>query len=119
MSIDLSGGLITNFTYAFNNCSSLRRVTGIIDMSNANSATDPFLGCSSLEEVRVKGLKIDLDLSSCVNLSVESAKYLVDNLQKATGKTISLASVWQTAHPAEARECAQKATAKGFALTFR
>lgn len=119
VSIDLSGGLITNFTYAFNNCSSLRRVTGIIDLANTNSATDPFLGCSSLEEVRVKGLKVDLDISACVNLSVESVKYLVDNLQQSTGKTISLAGAWQTAHPAEAREYAQKAAAKGFALTFR
>lgn len=119
VSIDLSGGLITNFTYAFNNCSSLRRVTGIIDLANTNSATDPFLGCSSLEEVRVKGLKVDLDISACVNLSVESVKYLVDNLQRSTGKTISLAGAWQTAHPAEAREYAQKAAAKGFALTFR
>lgn len=119
VSIDLSGGLITNFTYAFNNCSSLRRVTGIIDLANTNSATDPFIGCSSLEEVRVKGLKVDLDISACVNLSVESVKYLVDNLQQSTGKTISLAGAWQTAHPAEAREYAQKAAAKGFALTFR
>lgn len=119
VSIDLSGGLITNFTYAFNNCSSLRRVTGIIDASNVNSATDPFLGCSLLEELRVKGLKIDLDLSACTSLSVESVKYLVDNLQRSTGKTISLAGAWQTAHPAEAREYAQKAAAKGFALTFR
>lgn len=118
-SIDLSGGLITNFTYAFNNCPRLRRVTGIIDLANTNSATDSFLGCSLLEEVRIKGLKVDLDLSSCVNLSVESVKYLVDNLQRSTGKTISLAGAWQTAHPAEAREYAQKAAAKGFALTFR
>ena len=119
VSIDLSGGQLTNFSLAFFSCSSLRRVTGTIDLSNANISTTPFQGCSSLEEVRIKGLKVDLDLSTCVNLSVESVKYLVDNLQKATGKTISLASDWQTAHTAEAREYAQKAAAKGFALTFR
>ncbi len=119
VSIDLSGGQLTNFSLAFFSCSSLRRVTGTIDLSNANISTTPFQGCSSLEEVRVKGLKVDLDLSTCVNLSVESVKYLVDNLQKATGKTISLAGDWQTAHPTEARAYAQKATAKGFALTFR
>ena len=119
VSIDLSGGQLTNFTYAFNNCSSLRRVTGTIDLSNANSATAPFYGCSSLEEVRIKGLKIDLDLSACANLSVESVKYLVDNLQQVTGKSITLASAWQTAHPTEARAYAQKATAKGFTLNFR
>lgn len=119
VSIDLSGGQLTNFTYAFYNCSSLRRVTGTIDLSNANTFTAPFQGCSSLEEVRIKGLKADLDLSYCANLSVESVKYLVDNLQQVTGKSITLASAWQTAHPTEARAYAQKATAKGFALTFR
>lgn len=119
VSIDLSGGQLTNFTYVFFNCSSLRRVTGTIDLSNANTSTAPFQGCSSLEEVRIKGLKVDLDLSACANLSTESVKYLVDNLQQVTGKSITLASAWQTAHPDEAREYAQKATAKGFALTFR
>lgn len=119
VSIDLSGGQLTNFTYVFFNCSSLRRVTGTIDLSNANTSTAPFQGCSSLEEVRIKGLKIDLDLSACANLSVESVKYLVDNLQQVTGKSITLARAWQTAHQDEAREYAQKATAKGFALTFR
>lgn len=119
VSIDFSGGLITNFSYAFLNCSSLRSVTGIIDLSSANSAASSFQGCSLLEEVRIKALKVDLDLSTCANLSLESVKYLVDNLQNVTGKSITLASAWQTAHPTEASACAQKATAKGFALTFR
>lgn len=119
VSIDLSGGLLTNFNYAFFQCSSLLRVTGIVDLSNANSANSTFQECSLLEEVRIKGLKVDLDLSACANLSTESVKYLVDNLQRATGKSITLASAWQTAHPTEARAYAQKATAKGFALTFR
>lgn len=78
-----------------------------------------FSSCSSLEEVRIKGLKVDLDLSACANLSVESVKYLVDNLQKVTGKSITLASNWETAHTAEAREYGQKAAAKGFTLNFR
>lgn len=119
VSVDLSGGLIATLDYAFNNCSMLRRITGIIDLSNVNSAIVPFRGCSALEEVRIKGLKADLDLSPCGNLSVESVKYLVDNLQRSRGKTISLAGAWQTEHPAEAREYAQKAASKGFALTFR
>lgn len=119
VSISLSGGLLNGFAYAFFGCKSLRRVTGIIDLSATNWANTPFWDCLSLEEVRIKGLKLDLDLSDCANLSVESVKYLVDNLQRSTGKTISLAGAWQTAHTAEAREYAQKAAAKGFALTFR
>lgn len=119
VSIDLSGGQLTNFTYAFNSCSSLRRVTGTIDLSSANSATAPFQGCSSLEEVRIKGLKADISLQQSANLSTESVKYLVENLQQVTGKSITLARAWQQAHTAEAREYSQKAAAKGFTLNFR
>lgn len=104
---------------AFYNCIALREVKGVLDVSGCTTTLSAFFSCRSLEEVRIKGLKVDLDLSACASLSVESVKYLVDNLQQVTGKSITLASAWQTAHPTEARAYAQKATAKGFALTFR
>lgn len=119
VSLDLSGGDLTTTEYMFSGCSMLADVTGVIDLSRATVTGSMFGSCSSLEEVRIKGLKVDLDLSACDNLSTESVKYLVDNLQKVTGKSITLARAWQTAHQDEAREYAQKATAKGFALTFR
>lgn len=119
VTLDLSGGLITNASYLFGSCDKLRVVTGEIDLSRTGNVAAAFSGCTSLEEVRIKGLKVDLDLSACANLSVESVKYLVDNLQQVTGKSITLHRDWQTAHPTEARAYAQKATAKGFALTFR
>ena len=119
VSLDLSGGDLTITEYMFSGCSMLADVTGVIDLSRATVTGSMFVSCSSLAEVRIKGLKVDLDLSACANLSTESVKYLVDNLQKVTGKSITLARAWQTAHQDEAREYAQKATAKGFALTFR
>ena len=119
VSLDLSGGDLTITEYMFNGCSMLADVTGVIDLSRTTVTGSMFGSCSSLEEVRIKGLKVDLDLSACANLSTESVKYLVDNLQKVTGKSITLARAWQTAHQDEAREYAQKATANGFALTFR
>ena len=119
VSLDLSGGDLTTADYMFSGCSMLADVTGVIDLSRATVTGSMFSSCSSLEEVRIKGLKVDLDLSACANLSTESVKYLVENLQQATGKSITLARAWQTAHQDEAREYAQKATAKGFALTFR
>lgn len=119
VTLDFTGGEITNISYLFNQCKRLEIVTGVIDLSRVTSALDAFSGCGILREVRLKGLKVDLDLSNCVNLSVESVKYLVDNLQQVTGKSITLHRDWQTAHPTEARAYAQKATAKGFALTFR
>lgn len=119
VTLDLTGGEITSISYLFNQCKRLEIVTGVIDLSRMTSASDAFSGCVILREVRLKGLKVDLVLSDCVNLSVESVKYLVDNLQQVTGKSITLHRDWQTAHPTEARAYAQKATAKGFALTFR
>ena len=113
------GGSLKNINMSFWGCSALRKVDAIIDLSECMGTGGAFSGCSSLEEVRIKGLKVDLDLAACANLSVESVKYLVDNLQQVTGKSITLHRDWQTAHPTEARAYAQKATAKGFALTFR
>lgn len=119
VSIDLSGGLLTNFAFAFNNCSSLRRVTGAIDLSNANSPTAPFNGCSSLEEVRIKGLKVDLDLSACANLSVESVRYLIDNAQAVSGKRIDLSRALLDAHEGELGDLGDTASDKGWTINYK
>lgn len=122
ITIDLSNNSDRkNMSRTFFGCSSLRTITGIIacpDRGISNFAY-AFDGCTSLEEVRIKGLNGDLDLSACVSLSTASVKYLVDNLQQATGKSITLPGSWQTDHPAEASEYSQKAAAKGFTLNFR
>nr|DAD69768.1 MAG TPA: leucine-rich repeat protein [Siphoviridae sp. ctfYP22] len=119
VSIDLSGGLLTNFAFAFSNCSSLRRVTGAIDLSNANSPTAPFNGCSSLEEVRIKGLKVDLDLSACANLSVESVRYLVENAQNVTGKRIDLSRALLDANEEALGDLGDTASDKGWTINYR
>ena len=103
----------------FSSCTALREIKGVLDLSGCTSTYAAFQNSNSVEEVRIKGLKADIDLSACAKLSVESVRYLVDNLQQSTGKTISLASAWQMAHTAEAREYAKKAAAKGFTLNFR
>lgn len=119
VSLDLSGGEITSSEHMFSGCSKLTAVTGVIDLTRSQRTGNMFNNCASLEELHVKGLKVDLDLSACVSLSTASVKYLVDNLQQATGKSITLPGAWQTDHPAEAREYGQKAAAKGFTLNFR
>jgi hypothetical protein len=119
VTLDFTGGEITNISYLFNQCKRLEIVTGVIDLSRVTSASDAFSGCGVLREVRLKGLKADLVLFDCVNLSLESVKYLVDNLQQSTGKSITLPRAWQQTHEAEAKSYAQIAAAKGFALTFR
>ena len=119
ISLDLSGGEITSSEYMFSGCSKLTAVTGVIDLTRSQRTGNMFGGCSSLEEVRIKGLKVDIDLSACVNLSTESVKYLVDNLQQTAGKSISLPRSWQQEHPTEARDSAKAASQKGFTLNFR
>lgn len=119
VSIDLSGGQLTNFTYVFFNCSSLRRVTGTIDLSSANSAVAAFQGCSLLEEVRIKGIKVDFDLSACANLSVESVKYLVDNAQSVTGKRIDLSRALLDAHEEELGDLGDTASDKGWTINYK
>ena len=114
-----TGDALTKVDNAFNGCSRLRRINGTLDFTKLAGTGNIFFGCESLEEVRIKGLKVDLNLQQSVNLSVESVKYLVDNLQQVTSKSITLPRAWQTAHTAEAREYSQKASAKGFTLNFR
>nr|DAR66350.1 MAG TPA: tail sheath protein [Caudoviricetes sp.] len=119
ISLDLSGGEITSSEHMFSGCSKLTAITGVIDLTRSQRTGNMFSGCSSLEEVRIKGLKVDIDLSACVNLSTESVKYLVDNLQQTAGKSISLPRSWQQEHPTEARDSAKAASQKGFTLNFR
>ena len=119
VTLDSTGGEITDISYLFNRCTRLEIVTGVIDLSRVTNTGNAFSGCEILREVRLKGLKVDLVLFDCVNLSVESVKYLVDNLQQSTGKSITLPRAWQQAHEAEAKSYAQIAATKGFALTFR
>ena len=114
-----TGDALTKVDNAFNGCSRLRRINGTLGFAKLASTGNIFFGCEALEEVHIKGLKADLSLQQSTNLSTESVKFLVDNLQQVTGKSITLASAWQKAHQAEAREYGQKASAKGFTLNFR
>jgi hypothetical protein len=114
-----TGDALTKVDNAFNGCARLRRINGTLDFTKLATTGNIFFGCEALEEVRIKGLKADLSLQQSTNLSTESVKYLVENLQQVTGKSITLPRSWQTAHTAEAREYSQKASAKGFTLNFR
>lgn len=123
--VDLNISIVGVFDarWMFYECANLHTIAGVLDFSNAGGeialVEDTFKGCSSLKELRLKWLGMDLDLSDSPLLSIESVKYLVENLQQATGKSITLHRAWQQAHTEEAKSYAQIAAAKGFALTFR
>ena len=119
VSISLSGGLLTGFAYAFFGCKSLRRVTGVIDLSNANWSNDPFWDCSALQEVRIKGLSSDLNLSACANLSTESVRYLIENAQAVSGKRIDLSRALLDAHEEELGDLGDTASDKGWTINYK
>ena len=122
VSVDLSGGLLTSFSYAFNGCSNLCRVTGIIDLSNvysANNTAVAFNRCSSLEEVRIKGLKVSIDLSACNNLSLESVRYLINNAQSVSGQRIELSRALLDANEEELGDLGDTASDKGWTINYK
>ena len=119
VTLDLSGGLITNAAYLFNGCEKLRSVNGVIDLSKATNIASSFSGCSSLEEVRIKGVKVAIDLSACANLSLESVKYLVENAQSATNKTIALHNSLVDKYDDELVTLGETATSKGWTINYR
>lgn len=119
VSLDLSGGEITSSEYMFSGCQKLTAVTGVIDLTMSLRTSSMFNNCTLLEEVRIKGLKVDLDLSACANLSLESVKYLVENAQSATNKTITLHNSLVDKYDDELVTLGETATSKGWTLNYR
>lgn len=117
--LSLDGGLIDNCTWMFNDDAILEEVEGVINLSRCTS-TDRFAtNCSSLREIRIKGLSCDIALHWSTNLSLESVRYLVTNAKRVSGKTIYLSNNLRMLYGAELEEIGRQATAKGFTINFR
>ena len=110
---------VSDVSSAFQGCTSLRSIRGVLNYVDIVNDGGALGGCTALEDVRINAAKCDLWLADCSALSTESLKYIVDNLQQATGNSITLHRAWSVAHPAEAREYAKIAAQKGFTLNFR
>ena len=104
---------------AFYGCSSLRKIDATIDLSTCDNVGNAFNGCTAIEEVRIKGLKVSLDLSSCANLSLESVRYLVENAQTVTSQSINLSRKLLEAHEEELSELGDTASDKGWTFNYR
>ena len=113
------GASIKSINMAFWGCSSLRKVDAIIDLSECRDAANAFTGCSSLKEVRIKWLKVDLDLSACVNLSIESARYLLENVQTVSGKRIDLSRKLLEANEEALGDLGDTASDKGWTINYK
>lgn len=103
----------------FSSCVKMREIKGVLDLSGCNSTYAAFQNSNSLEEVRIKGLKVDLDLSACDNLSVESVRYLINNAQNVTGKRIDLRRNLLDAHEEELGDLGDTASDKGWTINYK
>lgn len=111
---------IVIFNETFNGCSSLRTIEGILDLTLVdNTSKTTFKNCTSLEEVRIKGLKISINLADCQRLSMESIRYLVENAQTVTGQSINLSRTLLETHEEELGELGDTASDKGFTFNYR
>lgn len=119
VSLDFSGGAVENAEHMFADCRRLVSVDGVIDATKTLSLGNMFSGCNELKEVRIKGLKVDLDLSVCVNLSLESVKFLIENAQSATNKTITLHNSLVDKYDDELVTLGETATSKGWTINYR
>ena len=119
VTLDFSGGEFTDASYLFNECNKLRTVTGTLDFSSTTNVYNAFVNCYILEEVRVKGLKISIDLSACQRLSMDSIRYLVENAQTVTGQRIDLSRNLLATYEEELSNLGDTASDKGFTFNYR
>lgn len=119
VTLDFSGGEFTDASYLFNECANLRTVTGTLDFTSTRNVYSTFGSCTSLEEVRIKGLKVSLDLATSQNLSMESIRYLVENAQTVKNQRIDLSRKLLEAHEEELGNLGDTASDKGWTFSYR
>ena len=119
VTLDFSGGEFTDASYLFNECNKLRTVTGTLDFTSTTNVYGTFHNCYLLEEVRVKGLKVSLELYDCANLSMDSVRYLVENAQTVKNQSIGLSRKLLEAHEEELGNLGDTASDKGFTFNYR
>lgn len=82
----------TSMLRMFINCGKLRKVLGVLNVTATTQIQQAFEGCAQLQEVQIRGLKIDLSFSDSPLLSLDSLSYLV--AQSAASNPITV-----TVHP--------------------
>ena len=69
--------------------------------------------------MRIRGLKVDLDLSACGNLSLESVRYLINNAQSVTGNRIDLSRALLDANEEALGDLGDTASDKGWTINYK
>ena len=90
-----------DLTNAFNGCTQLRKVYGIVYCSSVSNTTDAFKGCGSLDEIWISKLKTSISFADSP-LSVESATYLLQNANSTEQFTVTFRADRQAIYEADA-----------------
>ena len=110
-----------DMSHLFSGCGLLQRIDGVLEISSVSNVENTFAGCFELSDVKIKGLSNSIYLNNCRELSAESLRYLVDNAQQVTGKTIMLSS--RLKERSDLQETLEhvgtKAVDKGFSVVYR
>lgn len=102
----------TNFFQMFRECRSLVTIESI-DLIKGTNLQNMFINCLSLVNVKINNLKESISFTTSPLLSQESIEHMIDNLQTANGKQISLHA---DTLPKVTEEYRQKALDKGFTI---
>ena len=113
------GDKISNARYMFYNCTKLRHINGVLDFSSITDLTGTFAVCASLEEVRLKGLKVSIDLSACTKLSMDSVRYLLGNVQEVSSQRIDLNRKLLEANEEALGDLGDTASDKGWTINYK
>ncbi len=80
---DTSGITPTSLIDTFYGCTSLRTIDMVLNCNSittqTNFSSSVFGRCAALEEVRLRNVRVNVDLSACPNISYDSLAYLVHN----------------------------------------
>lgn len=117
--LSMSGGLISDVQYMFDKCASLEEVEGIIHLADGANVSNFLTGCAKLREIRVKGISKSLVAFESTNLSLESARYLINEARTVTGQTIHLPQKLVDDHEDEMTRLGESASAKGWTISYR
>ena len=113
------GESLKSASMAFYGCSSLRKIDATIDLSTCDNVGNAFTGCTAIEEVRIKGLKVSLDLSACTKLSMDSVRYLLGNVQEVSSQRIDLNRKLLEANEETLGDLGDTASEKGWTINYR
>lgn len=88
---DGAGLNVASLNNAFSDCSKLRQILGKILASGSTiNTTNAFKGCTSLEDLLIAGLGVNVSFADSPLLSKESLLYMIDNCASGVSFTITL-----------------------------